>query len=85
MKRQYVKKKYYFTFGQDHRTMDGFPMKDYHVLVRAENEEIAREIFIENFMKVRMPSWDRFATSYTENHFKHQFFPLGEYARFEQE
>jgi hypothetical protein len=24
--------------------MDGFPMKDYHVLVRAENEEIARDI-----------------------------------------
>jgi len=85
MKRQYIKKNYYFTFGQDHRTMAGVPMKDYHVLVRAENEGIAREIFIEKFMKEKMPSWDKFATSYPEKHFKSEFFPLGEYARFEQE
>jgi chromosome condensin MukBEF complex kleisin-like MukF subunit len=85
MKRQYIKKPYYFTFGQAHRTLDGVPMRDYHVLVRAENEEVAREIFIEKFTKVRMPSWNMFFTSYQETHFKPEFFPLGEYARFEQE
>ena len=85
MKRQYIKKNYYFTFGQDHKTVDDVPMKDYHVLVLAENEEVAREIFIERFMKERMPAWDKFATSYPENHFKSQFFPLGEYAKFIQE
>lgn len=85
MKRQYIKKNFYFTFGQDHKTVDNVPMKDYHVLVRAENEQVAREIFIEKFSKVRMPSWDKFATSYPEKHFKADFFPLGEYARFEQD
>jgi hypothetical protein len=85
MKRQFIKKNFYFTFGQDHRTVDNVPMKDYHVLVKAENEEVAREIFIERFMKVKMPAWDKFATSYPENHFKAVFFPLGEYDKFEQE
>ena len=85
MKRQYIKKNYYFTFGQDHRTMDGVPMKDYHVLVRAENEGVSREIFIEKFTKVKMPSWDMFFTGYSEKEFEPKFFPKGEYARFEQE
>ena len=85
MKRQYIKKNYYFTFGQDHKTVDGVPMKDYHVLVRAENEGVAREIFIEKFTKIRMPKWDMFFTGYSEKQFEPRFFPLGEYAKFEQE
>ena len=85
MKRQYIKKNFYFTFGQEHKTVDGVPMKDYHVLVRAENGEIAREIFIEKFTKVRMPSWDMFFTGYSEKHFDPRFFPNGEYAKLEQD
>jgi uncharacterized protein YhbP (UPF0306 family) len=85
VKRQYIKKNYYFTFGQIHETVDGVPMRDRFVRVRAENEEVAREIFIKEFTSKRMQAEDKFAFSYPENRFDDRFYPLGEYALFEQE
>ena len=84
-KRQYIKKNYYFSFGQGHITLDGVPMKDRYVLVRAENENMAIKIFKEKFSSKRMQDENKYSTYYPERYFEPQFFPLGEYARFEQE
>ena len=85
MKRQYIKKNFYFTFGQIHETLDGVPMKDRFVRVRAENEEVAKEIFIREFTSKKMEDENKFSYSYPENRFDARFYPLGEYALFEQE
>ncbi len=83
MKRQYIKKNFYFTFGQAHETVGGVPMRDRFVRVRAENEEIATIIFKEGFASKEMKD-GLYSMCYPERRFDPRFYPLGEYALFEQ-
>jgi len=71
--------KFYFTFGQVHRTKTGIPLKDFYVTVIASSHNKAIEIFEKEFTSKYMDSIDRYATSYTENNFKSHFFPNGEF------
>jgi hypothetical protein len=70
---------YYFTFGQEHCTKDGYPLKDHWVRVLANNYWRARDIFIEEFTSVFLPEKDKWSMEYTEKAFTKQFFSKGEY------
>lgn len=70
---------YYFTFGQDHCTIDGYKMKDHWVRVAAEDFMIARLLFISEFSSVVMPASDKWSFQYDEKEFKKEYFPKGEY------
>lgn len=70
---------YYFTFGQDHHTIDDYPMKDHWVRVVAADYVRAREIFVMQFSSLQMPRQDKWAFQYEEKDFNKEFFPKGEY------
>lgn len=72
-------KNYYFTFGQDHHTIDGYPMKDYWVRVAADDASKARLLFISEFSSITMPATDKWAFQYDEKDFNKEYFPKGEY------
>jgi hypothetical protein len=81
----FSKKDFYFVFGQIHTTVDGVPMRDRWVRVRAKNVVIATEIFKEEFTSKYMPSvesWSRTISNLYSDH--REVFPLGEYMAFEQ-
>ena len=84
----FSKKDFYFVFGQIHKTVDGVPMRDRQVRVRAKNEVLATEIFKEEFTSKYMPSvecWSRAITRfYTDHREMKEIFPHGEYMAFEQ-
>lgn len=75
-------KNYYFTFGSNHITTDGVAMENYWVRVVATDYGIARNIFVEQFTKVRMSAPDKFAFQYDDTDFKPHYFPRGEYEVF---
>lgn len=70
---------YYFTFGQDHHTKDGYPMKDHWVRVVAQEYGRARQLFILEFSSQVMPVQDKWAFQYEESDFKREYYPKGEY------
>jgi len=72
--------KYYFTFGQDHYNIECVAMRDYYVLVTANDYGEAREIFIKNFTSIEMSQSDKWSHQYEENTFNSEYFPKGEYA-----
>ena len=72
-------KNYFFTFGQNHRTHAGEPMKDYWVKVTASSYGKARELFIEEFSSRYMPQSDSWAFQYSEKQFTSAYFYKGEY------
>jgi hypothetical protein len=81
----YSKKDFYFVFGQIHETVDGVPMKDRWVRVRAKNDVIATEIFRNEFTSKYMPSvesWSRIIPNLYLDY--REVFSLGEYMSFEQ-
>lgn len=81
-------KKFYFTFGQDHWTREGYPMKNNWVMVKAEDYNAARLIFVERFTSLYMQTDMTFSMHYDENEWTpdvEAYFPLGEYKSFEQE
>lgn len=59
-------KKYFFTFGQNHYTKEGFPMKNSWVEVNAKSYNLARECFVDVFMNQQMIAPDKFAFQYEE-------------------
>lgn len=59
----FSKKDYYFIFGQIHHTVDGVPMKDRWVRVRARNEHDAKIIFENEFTSKYMPSVNSYSRS----------------------
>lgn len=69
---------YYFTFGQDHRDVHGFPLKNFWVRVVAGNYNRAREVFIQQFSSQYMTRPDKWAFQYEEPQFKPELFPSGE-------
>lgn len=79
-------KDYYFTFGQNHYTNTGVCMGNYWVRVRVKATDsddilksVARELFIQKFTEVNMPSKDRFAFQYTDEDFDPFYCPKGEH------
>lgn len=70
---------YYFTFGQEHYNNEGRPMRDSWVRVEAPSARQARELFIEQFSSIHMPSSDVWAFQYSDSDFRPEFFPDGEY------
>lgn len=70
---------YYFTFGQSHKLIDGYPMKDHWVRVQANNYFEARTLFIDRFSSIQMEKPDKWAFQYEENNFKPEYFSNGEY------
>ena len=71
--------KIYFTFGQAHKTKEGYPMKDYWVKVIGENYDECKELFIEQFMNVYMDDKNKYGNTYQEAVFTPDFFPKGEF------
>ena len=92
----FSKKDYYFIFGQIHHTVDGVPMKDRWVRVRARNERDAKIVFENEFTSKYMPSVNSYSRSvpkkimYGGDKGKSLFgptlsiFPKGEYMFFDQ-
>jgi len=72
-------KNYYFTFGTDHNLIDGTRMHNSWVRVVAENYNLARQIFIEQFSSVYLCATDKWAFQYEEANFKREYFIKGEY------
>lgn len=72
-------KKFYFTFGTAHHTLDGQPMADYWVTVSAPDYGAAREHFCTFFAKPIMGMSSRWAFQYEEGEFHGSYFPSGEY------
>ena len=72
-------KNYYFTFGQEHCTIDGYKMRDHWVRVAAADALKARLLFISEFSSIIMPAADKWSFQYDEKEFDKQFFPKGEY------
>lgn len=75
---------FYFTFGSNHWTSEGFPMKNSWVRVTAVDYETAREIFVKEFTSIKMRTPMSFAFQYTEEDFEKEWFPLGEYLHLSQ-
>lgn len=69
---------FYFTFGQDHRDRHGRFLKDYWVRVVAPEGATARELFIEEYAKQKLPKPSQWGFQYSEKNFSPLFFPLGE-------
>lgn len=57
--------KYYFTFGSNHRTVEGFSLGQNYVVIQSETEHEARHVM----HKARGEVW---AFSYTEETFEGQ-------------
>lgn len=73
-------KNYYFTFGQNHWTVEGFPMKNSWVRVVAEDYETARSLFVANFSSLYMQTPETWAFQYGEEKFESHFYKNGEFA-----
>jgi len=73
-------KNYYFTFGQNHWTTEGFPMKNSWVRVVAEDYETARSLFVANFSSLYMQTPETWAFQYGEEKFESHFYKNGEFA-----
>ena len=76
--------KVYFTFGQSHKTKEGYPMKDYWVKVIGDNQDECKELFIEQFRNVYMDDKNKYGNTYTDEefnskYFDREFFPKGEF------
>ena len=63
----FSRKDFYFIFGQIDTTVDGVPMKDRWVRVRARNMEDATKIFITEFASKFMPSVNHWSRAIPEN------------------
>lgn len=72
-------KNYYFTFGQHHRLIDGYPMKDHWVRIKAHDAMRARLLFVTDFSSQNMESSDKWAFQYEEEKFDKSYYPKGEY------
>lgn len=75
-------KNYYFTFGQNHWTGEGYPMKNSWVRVVAESYGKARELFVDNFSNIHMEKPDKWAFQYEEKDFGDEskaLYPNGEF------
>lgn len=74
--------KYYITFGQNHYNLKGECMKDYWLLLEADNPIQAIQEYdnkIRNWMELNMGNKDLFANIYEESSFDKTLFPKGEY------
>lgn len=76
---------YYFTFGQNHTDINGYPLANYWVRVVAKNYNKARELFIENFSSQYLEKPDKWSFQYEEDDFKADCFPNGELTFFAEE
>lgn len=82
----FSKRDYYFIFGQIHHTVDGVPMKDRWVRVRARNGHDAEMIFENEFTSKYMPSVNSYSRwlPKLDDMDKSLFFHKEEYMFFEQ-
>lgn len=78
-------KKFFFTFGSNHYTSEGIPMRDFWVTVHAPGYDKARELFIDRFSSVYMDAPDKWSFQYSEKSFSPEYFPNGEYCLIEEE
>lgn len=76
---------YYFTFGQEHRLSDGYPMRDHWVKVEAIDYISARKTFMEEFATPWLERPLGWAFQYDEAGFKSEYFPKGEYKFIKQQ
>lgn len=72
-------KKFYFTFGQAHHTLDGQPMADYYVTVSAPSYGAARAHFCSTFAAPVMGAPDKWAFQYEEEDWSAGYQRDGEY------
>lgn len=81
-----IMKNYYFTFGGNHRQIDGTLMRSYWVRVVAESYNKARTIFTKEFSSKYMHRPTEWCWQYEEKGFDgDKYFPLGEYACYKQD
>lgn len=69
---------YYFTFGYNHTTKDGYPLEDHWVRVVADSYDTARELFITSFAipyLLRPTAW---SMQYEQYDFHPAYFHKGE-------
>lgn len=81
-------KNYYFTFGQDHRLSDGYPMRDHWVKVEAEDYGTARKTFMDEFATPYLERPLGWSFQYDEGDFiasSYMYFPKGEYKFIKQQ
>lgn len=76
-------KMFYFTFGQDHVTKDGFNMSGSWVNVIADDSSIARKLFVEQFTSIYMQAPNKFAFQYEQKDIDFTkwayYYPNGQY------
>lgn len=77
-------KKYYFTFGYSHYTLDGQAMVHEFVTVEASSWGSARNIFMTNFTSEQMEKPDRFAFQYDDSNFPAHFYGPTPFAFFKE-
>lgn len=75
-------REYYFTFGTAHRTIDGYPLREYWVRVIAKSAKEARRSFMD-WCELTTGKHDGWASQYSEDEFESVYFPRGEYALIE--
>jgi hypothetical protein len=76
---------YYFTFGQEHRLSDGYPLRDHWVKVEADDYLSARKIFMDEFATPWLERPLGWAFQYDEAGFKSEYFPKEEYKFIKQQ
>lgn len=79
-------KRFYFTFGQDHKQIDGTPMRNHWVTVEGEDYEHARRLFVEKFAVPFMGDAAKWSFQYQEGseNWKPGYFPEGQYTLIKQ-
>jgi hypothetical protein len=74
-----VMNNYYFTFGQNHTLLDGYPMCDHWIHVKAFDYSRAREVFIKEFASQYLEANDKWGFQYDDSNFHPEYFPKGMY------
>lgn len=72
-------KNYYFTFGSNHKQIDGTIMEHSWVRVLSDSYINGRLKFIEQFSSLYMEAPDKWSFQYTDLDFNPKYFPRGEY------
>jgi hypothetical protein len=70
--------KFYFTWGQSHKAIDGLPLKDYYCTVNADDITEAIDKF-RKYNLILTGDGLKYSTCYDENTFDKSMFKNGEY------